>query len=69
MEVGSDVQVGDRVYSNGNGSIYPPDVLIGEVVSVEIDEYSRVTYANVRLSVDFSALRWVVILTGYDTTA
>jgi len=69
MEVGSDVQVGDRVYSNGNGSVYPPDILIGEVVSVEVDEYSRVTYANVRPSVDFSALRWVVILTGYDTTA
>jgi len=68
VESGADVQVGDRVYSSGTGSVYPADLLIGEIVSVEIDEYSRVTYANVRVAVDFSALRWVVILTGYEST-
>lgn len=66
VENGSDVQVGDRVYSSGAGSVYPADLLIGEVVSVKVDEYSRVTYADVRVAVDFSDLQWVVILTGYE---
>ena len=65
VEAGADVQIGDRVYSSGAGSIYPSDLLIGEIVSVEVDEYSRVIYANVRLSVDLSSLQWVVILVGY----
>ena len=67
IEAGSDVQVGDRVYSSGTGSVYPSDLLIGEIVSVEVDEYSRAIYATMRPSVDFSALKWVVILTDYAT--
>ena len=36
MEANADVQVGDKVLSNGNGSFYPADLMIGEVISVEM---------------------------------
>ncbi len=67
LESGSDVQVGDRVYSSGIGSIYPADLFLGEVVSVEVDEYSRALVATVQPSVDFARLQWVMILTGYES--
>ena len=67
LEAGVDVQVGDRVYSSGIGSIYPADLYLGEVIAVEVDEYSRTLIATVQPVVDFSALQWVMILTGYES--
>jgi len=67
VEANADVQVGDRVYSSGIGSVYPADLYLGEVISVEVDEFSRALVATVRPAVDFSALQWVMILTGYES--
>ena len=66
IEADADIQVGDRVLSNGNGSVYPADLPIGEVISVEVDEYSRARIANVRPYVDLSDLRYLMIITGYS---
>ncbi len=66
MEVGSDVAVGDKVYSTGKGSVYPADLSIGEVISVEIDAYNRTPVAQVRSYVDFSSLQYMMIITGYE---
>ncbi len=62
----ADVQIGDRVYSNGTSSIYPADLLIGEVIAVEMDEYSRSMVATVRPAVDLSQIKYVMIITGYE---
>lgn len=61
----ADVQPGDAVYSNGMGSVYPPDLKVGTVVSVEIDNASRTLIASVRPEVDFSELEHMMIITGY----
>ncbi len=62
----ADVQVGDAVYSSGIGSVYPADMKVGTVVSVEIDQASRTLTATVQPEVDFSALESMMILTGYQ---
>lgn len=66
MDQGADIQVGDKVYSTGTGSVYPADLLIGEVLSVELDEYSRTLVATVKPSADLSDLQWMMIITGYQ---
>lgn len=66
MDSDADIQVGDKVYSNGTGSVYPADLLIGEVISIEKDEYTRALIATVRPAVDFSDLKWMMIITGYE---
>lgn len=66
MDPDADIQVGDKVYSNGTGSVYPADLLIGEVTAVEVDAYSRALVATVKPEVDFSELKWMMILTGYE---
>ena len=62
----ADVQPGDAVYSSGVGSVYPADVKVGEVVSVEIDNVSRTLVASVRPAVDFSQPDYMMIVTGYQ---
>ena len=65
----SDVKVGDRVLSSGYGSIYPKDIVLGYVDSVEIDPYSRSLSIKVKVSADYSDLTKVMIITSFDTTA
>jgi len=66
LEADADIEVGDKVYSSGNGSVYPEGLLIGEVISVGVDEYSRALIATVKPAVDFSSLRYMMIITGYE---
>ncbi len=61
-----DVQIGDTVYSSGTGSVYPADLKIGTVTSIEVDEYNRTLVATVTPAVDFSSLKWVMVITGYQ---
>ena len=61
-----DVQIGDTVYSSGTGSVYPADLKIGTVTSIEVDEYNRTLVATVTPAVDFSSLKWVMVITGYE---
>ncbi|MBR2926676.1 MAG: rod shape-determining protein MreC [Clostridia bacterium] len=60
-----DVEVGDIILSVGINSIYPADLVIGKVISVGVDEYSRTMEATVESPVDFSSLQYVMIVTGY----
>mgnify|MGYP004459793189 CR=1 FL=1 len=66
LETDADVKEGDRVLSSGTGSVYPAELVIGTVESVEVDEYNRTMVAKIRPAVDFSSLKWVMIVTGYE---
>ena len=66
IDASADVQVGDTVYSSGTGSVYPADLKIGTVTAIEVDEYNRTLVATVTPAVDFSALKWVMVITGYE---
>ena len=66
IDADADIEIGDRVLSKGTGSMYPADLEIGTVIDISVDEYNRNRIATVQPSVDFSSLKWVMILTGYD---
>lgn len=66
VDADADIQVGDRVLSNGNGIVYPAELPIGEVISVEVDEYSRARIANIKPYADLTDLRYMMIITGYS---
>lgn len=67
VEGEADIVVGDKIYSSGIGSVYPADLLIGEVVEIGQDEYNRMVVATVKPAVDFGTLDWVMIVTGYES--
>lgn len=66
IDADADIQIGDVVYSSGTGSVYPADLKIGTVTSIEVDEYNRTLVATVSPAVDFSELKWVMVITGYQ---
>ena len=66
IDAAADVQVGDTVYSSGTGSVYPADLKIGTVTAIEVDEYNRTLVATVTPTVDFTSLKWVMVITGYQ---
>lgn len=68
LDANADVQVGDRILSSGNGSVYPADLVIGDVVELSLDKNSRTLVATVRPAADLSDPGWMMIITGYDET-
>ena len=62
----SSVKVGDQVLSSGIASVYPADVVIGTVESITYDEYDHSEVIVIRPRVDFSSLKYMMIVTGYE---
>ncbi len=64
----ADIKVGDRIFTSGNGGIYPAGLLIGEVSEISADETTRTLSATIKPSVDFKnpeEITKLMIVTGY----
>jgi rod shape-determining protein MreC len=59
------VQPGDVVLTSGLGGGYPPNLLVGQVVSVRQLEYELFQQASIQPNVDFSRLQFVLIITNF----
>ncbi len=63
----TDVLVGDLVYTSGYGSVYPKDIVIGTVVSIEPNPSNYTLSAIVRPSADMSLSDYVMVVTDSET--
>ncbi len=63
----ADVEVGDLVYTSGEGSVYPGGIFIGVVTGVDTDGFSRTKTATVECAVKLDELKYVVVITGYES--
>lgn len=63
LSADADIEVGDEVLTSGLGSVYPRDLVIGTVVEVKTDSYSREKIAIIEWSVDIDSLKYVMIVT------
>ncbi len=64
----ADIKVGDRIFTSGNGSIYPSGLLVGEIVDISADEVTRTLSATIKPSVDFANvddINNLMVVTGY----
>ncbi|MBR2387764.1 MAG: rod shape-determining protein MreC [Clostridia bacterium] len=64
----ADIKVGDRIFTSGNATIYPPGLLIGEIVEISADEATRTLRAVIKPSVDFDRagdINNLMVITGY----
>lgn len=64
----ADVEVGDKIYSSGLGSVYPRGLYIGEVTEVTGDAYDHTKIAVVEPAADLRDITKVMILTSYNVT-
>lgn len=55
---------GDILVTSGLGGVFPPDLPIGKVTSIQSDSAGNLDYGVVEPSVDFSSLYEVMIITG-----
>ena len=63
----ADVEEGDLIYTSGEGSVYPGGIYIGRVKSVTVDGFSRTKTATVEIAVKLDELKYVVVITGYES--
>jgi rod shape-determining protein MreC len=53
------------VLTSGLGGSYPPDILVGQVLTPKQEENALFQSASVQPVVDFSSLRAVLIITNF----
>lgn len=63
LDSDADIEIGDEVLTSGIGSVYPRDLVIGKVLEIRTDSYSREKYAIIEWSVDAESLKYVMIVT------
>ena len=61
----STLQVGDVVLTSGLGGLYPPNLLVGQVISVRSLESELFQQAAVQPNVEFSRLQFVLLITNF----
>ncbi len=61
----ANVEIGDVVLTSGLGGNYPPDLLVGQVVSVRKLDYEIFQTAVVQPVVDFNRLQIVLVITNF----
>lgn len=66
LKFDADVEVGDKIYSSGLGSVYPRGLYIGEVTEVTGDPYDHTKIAVVKPAADLENLTKVMIITSYS---
>lgn len=59
------VEGGDLILTSGLGGGYPPDLIIGQVVTVRSLEFELFQQATVQPAVDFSRLEIVLVITNF----
>jgi rod shape-determining protein MreC len=62
---GITLKQGDLVLTSGLGGSYPPDILVGQVLTPKQEENALFQSASVQPVVDFSSLRAVLIITNF----
>ena len=64
----ADIEVGDLIYTSGEGSVYPSGIFIGKVTDVKSDGFSRTKSATVECAVDTGSLKYVVVITDHGVS-
>lgn len=63
---GIEIVEGDLIFTSGLGGSYPPELLIGQVLTIESGENALFQTATIQPSVDFSRLQAVLVITNFQ---
>ncbi len=66
LPMDSNIKVGDTIVTSGLGQIYPKDIMIGKVESIEEDKVNVMKNAVVKPNVDFNKLEELFIVVPKD---
>ncbi|HOT52945.1 MAG TPA: rod shape-determining protein MreC, partial [Anaerolineaceae bacterium] len=60
------IQVGDVLLTSGLGGNYPPNIFVGQVLSMQSQQNRLFQSGSVQSIVDFSTLSAVLIITNFE---
>jgi rod shape-determining protein MreC len=63
---GIEIVEGDLIFTSGLGGSYPPELLIGQVMTIESGENALFQTATIQPSVNFSRLKAVLVITNFQ---
>ena len=63
-DTNADILEGDEIVTSHLSEVFPPGISIGHVISLDMDEKNDIRYAVIEPSVDFSKLKYVVVLSS-----
>lgn len=66
LEKNTSITVGSIICTSGAGEIYPRDLYIGKVLSIENESHDISSYALLEPGVDFSLISEVFIITSFE---
>lgn len=66
IPVEAEIPAGDLVVTSGLGGNFPPDIVLGQVVSVRSLEFELTQQAQVASLNDFSTLEFVLVVTSFE---
>ncbi|MBR5539280.1 MAG: rod shape-determining protein MreC [Clostridia bacterium] len=64
----ADIEIGDKIYSSGLGSVYPRGLYIGEITDITGDEYNHTKIAVIKPAASLDRLTKVMIMTDYSVS-
>ena len=62
----TDVQVGEVILTSGLGGTYPPNIFVGQVLTMQTKQNTLFQTGSVQPMVDFSRINAVLIITNFD---
>ena len=62
VKKGSNIKIGDKVYTNGLGGIYPSGIYIGEVINIKNDSLDLSKELEIKLNTNFNNMRYVNVI-------
>lgn len=62
IDKNSDINIGNKVYTNGLGGVYPSGIYIGDVVSIEYDDLGLAKRIKVETNTNYDNIRYVNII-------
>lgn len=66
VPVGTEVQLGDVIMTSGLGGTYPPNIFVGQVLTMQSKQNVLFQTGSVEPVVDFSTLSAVLVITNFE---
>ena len=60
------LEIGDKLFTSGNGNIYPEDLYIGEVIEIASDPNSHTMIGYIQPAVNFSDVKDVMVIRKFE---
>lgn len=66
VPVGTEVEVGDVIMTSGLGGTYPPNIFVGQILTMQSRENVLFQTSSIQPVVDFSSLSAVLVIKNFD---